>query len=165
MITMELTPKDHLTKEERYTELLLQAHAVIDPECGWVANYANICALIQSSFSHLWCGFYFVNGNGKLELGPFQGPVACTLIGYGKGVCGKAWKDAQTIVVPDVHQFDGHIACSGMSNSEIVVPIVQNGTVIGVLDIDSIHFGQFDNTDQLYLEKLVQLLAPLPVKF
>jgi L-methionine (R)-S-oxide reductase len=153
------------SKEERYQAMLAQANALIDPTVGWVANYANITALIQHFFQHWWCGFYFVNRNNQLELGPFQGPLACTLIGYDKGVCGKAWASCKTIIVPNVHHFDGHIACSSESNSEIVLPIVRGEIVVGVLDIDSIHFNHFDETDKTCLEKLLELMPDIGVKF
>ncbi len=149
------------TKSEQYEQLLTQVKALIDPNCSWLANYANICAAIQDNFHHWWCGFYFVNTNNQLELGPFQGPVACTLIPYNKGVCGSSWAKKETILVPDVHKFEGHIACSSESNSEIVIPIIQNNMVIGVLDIDSINFSQFDEIDQHYLESIVELLPEI----
>ncbi len=144
-------------KIEKYEDLLKEISGLIDPACGPIANYANISAAITQKFKHWWCGFYLVNENHILELGPFQGPVACTLISYNKGVCGKAWAEAKTIVVPNVHEFEGHIACSSESNSEIVVPLFREGKVIGVLDLDSIHFNCFDDTDAQYLEKIVQL--------
>jgi L-methionine (R)-S-oxide reductase len=150
-----------LTKKEQYEQLLKQVESLIDPACSWLANYANVCAAIQDTFHHWWCGFYFVNTNRQLELGPFQGPVACTLIAYGKGVCGTCWQKRETIVVPDVHQFEGHIACSAAINSEIVVPLIQHGEVIGVLDIDSVNFNTFDDTDREYLEKIVKMLPEL----
>lgn len=152
------------TKAEQYKTLVSQVKALIDPACGWVTNYANVSAAIQQQFNHWWCGFYLINEHNQLELGPFQGPVACTLIDYGKGVCGKAWETATSIVVPDVHQFEGHIACSAESNSEIVIPIIQDGNVIGVLDIDSKHYNTFDETDRIYLEEVVEILADISVK-
>ncbi len=145
-------------KQELYEQLLIEADAVIDSNISWIGNTANLCALIQSHFQHWWCGFYFVNTNNQLELGPFVGPVACTLISHGKGVCGTAWKEQKTIIVPDVHQFEGHIACSAASNSEIVVPIFKGETTVAVLDIDSVEFNTFDETDQYYLERLVKRL-------
>lgn len=151
-------------KAAKYEQLLIQAEALIDEQCGWVTNYANICAAIQQTFNHWWCGFYLINTAGKLELGPFQGPVACTLIDYGKGVCGTAWERKESIVVPDVHQFEGHIACSSESNSEIVVPLIINGEIKGVLDIDSRAFSSFDETDRVYLEKLLAIPAFQRVK-
>jgi L-methionine (R)-S-oxide reductase len=145
-------------KETQYKDLLISIEALIDKRCEWVANYANVCAAIQQVFHHWWCGFYLVNKNNQLELGPFQGPVACTLIDFKKGVCGTAWAKKETIIVPNVHEFEGHIACSSESNSEIVVPILKNNQVIGVLDIDSIHFNQFDEKDKYFLEAIVKLL-------
>lgn len=142
-------------KEAKYKELLNQHSALMDPNIAWVGNAGNLIAAIQEAFKHWWCGIYVVNSNNQLELGPFQGPVACALIGFGKGVCGTAWKEQKTIVVPDVHQFEGHIACSSASNSEIVVPIFKNNQVVAVLDIDSIEFNQFDEMDAKYLEKMV----------
>ncbi len=146
------------SKVEQYEEVLKQAEGLIDRNCSDITNYANISALLKTTFNFWWCGFYLVNKNNQLELGPFQGPVACTLIGYGKGVCGTSWEKRSTIVVPDVHQFEGHIACSSASNSEIVVPIIKNNEVIGVLDIDSEHFNHFDEVDAKYLEKLVEMI-------
>jgi GAF domain-containing protein len=145
-------------KQELYEQLLKEADAVIDKHISWIGNAANLCALIQSHFKHWWCGIYYVNSNNQLELGPFVGPIACTLINYGKGVCGTAWKEQKTIIVPDVHQFEGHIACSAASNSEIVVPIFKDQTTVAVLDIDSVEFNTFDDTDQFYLEQLVARL-------
>ena len=153
------------SKAERYQALLPQIEALIDLNCGWVANYANVCAAIQQCFNHWWCGFYLINKNNQLELGPFIGPVACTLIDYNKGVCGKAWAQSNTIVVPNVHEFEGHIACSSESNSEIVVPIIYLNKVIGVLDIDSKYFDAFDNLDQEYLENMAKILGKIPVNF
>lgn len=153
------------TKSEQYRTLLKQVEALIDIECRWLANYANACAAIQQTFNHWWCGFYFVNANNMLELGPFQGPVACTLIAYNKGVCGTAWARQESIVVPDVHLFEGHIACSAESNSEIVIPVFENDKVIGVLDIDSRYKNEFDETDREFLEILVSKLARIRVKF
>ncbi len=146
------------SKEEKYILLSEQIRSLIDPNCGDIANYANICAAIYSEFKHWWCGFYIVNDNNMLELGPFQGPVACTLIGYNKGVCGTSWALKETVIVPDVHAFDGHIACSSESNSEIVVPRIVNGQVVAVLDIDSTSFAAFDETDRKYLEQIVAMI-------
>jgi len=153
------------TKAERYQQLLPQIEALIDINCKWIANYANVCAAIQQYFNHWWCGFYMVNAHNQLELGPFIGPVACTLIDFNKGVCGKAWTERKTIVVPNVHLFEGHIACSSESNSEIVVPVIANDQIIGVLDIDSKNFNEFDAIDQEYLEKVAKILAKIPVNF
>ena len=144
-------------KHQIYQSLSKQIEALMDPNAALISNYANMCAAIQSTFKHWWCGFYLVN-NQQLELGPFQGPVACTVIGFNKGVCGSAWAQKSTIVVPDVHQFEGHIACSSESNSEIVVPVFKNETVIAVLDIDSIYFNTFDEVDAMYLEQMVKWL-------
>jgi len=146
------------SKAERYEELLQKASGLIDKNCGDTANLANISALLKDTFNFWWCGFYLVNEKNQLELGPFQGPVACTLINFGKGVCGSAWERQESIIVPDVHQFEGHIACSSVSNSEIVVPFFRDNKIIGVLDIDSEHFNHFDTIDQTYLEKLLNLL-------
>ncbi len=164
-MSIEFTKSEPTNKLERYQTIVEQINALIDPNCSWVANYANVCAAIQQYFNHWWCGFYLVNPENKLELGPFQGPVACTLISYNKGICGASWAKKETIIVPNVHEFEGHIACSSESNSEIVVPIIQNNTVIGVLDIDSIQFNQFDEIDKEYLEKLMKMVAQIRVNF
>ncbi len=151
-----------MTKQDKqvlYEQLLIEVDAVIDSNISWIGNSANLCALIYAKFKHSWCGIYFINTNNQLELGPFVGPVACTLIAHGKGVCGTAWKEQKTIIVPDVHHFEGHIACSAASNSEIVVPIFKGETTVAVLDIDSVEFNTFDETDQLYLEQLVKRLS------
>ncbi len=147
-----------INKELQYQNLLSQIESLIDKRCEWVANYANVSAAIQQAFNYWWCGFYMVNKNNQLELGPFQGPVACTLIDFNKGICGTAWAKRETIIVPNVHEFEGHIACSSESNSEIVVPIIKNNQVIGVLDIDSQYFNQFDDIDKYYLEAIVKIL-------
>jgi len=145
-------------KQARYEALLHEIKALIDPNCGQIANFANVSAALYAALKPWWCGFYIVNQNGQLELGPFQGPVACTLIGFNKGVCGTAWATRKTVVVPDVHAFEGHIACSSESNSEIVVPLIRNGEVTAVLDIDSTEFNAFDETDRQYLEAILDLL-------
>lgn len=145
-------------KEELYTELLPQIKSLIEDEQDTIANMANIAAVLHETFGFWWTGFYRVIDN-TLVLGPFQGPLACTRIRKGKGVCGTCWATATTQVVPDVHQFPGHIACSSLSNSEIVVPIIQNGEVKAVLDIDSKDFNTFDETDKNWLEKLCLLLS------
>lgn len=142
------------TKEEKYTALIPQIQSLISYETDLVANLANVVAALKEQFGWFWVGFYLVKGD-ELVLGPFQGPVACTRIRKGKGVCGASWQEARTIIVPDVEQFPGHIACSSLSRSEIVVPIVRNGEVIGVLDVDSDLLDQFDETDQQYLEEIV----------
>lgn len=152
----ELVIPSSATKEEKYKTLLPQIDALIEPEGDLTANLANITAALHQSFGFWWTGFYLVKGN-QLVLGPFQGPVACTRIALGKGVCGTAWQQAQTIIVPDVDEFPGHIACSSASKSEIVVPIFSNGEVVAVLDVDSEHLAFFDDTDKIYLEQIAQL--------
>ena len=142
-----------MTKEERYEELLPRAQALLEGEDDLIARMANLAALLHSEFGFWWTGFYRVAGD-VLVLGPFQGPVACTRIPFGKGVCGSAWKQGGTIVVPDVDAFPGHIACSSESRSEIVVPVFRDGTVCAVLDIDSRELSTFDEVDAKYLEKL-----------
>ncbi|MBP5479086.1 MAG: GAF domain-containing protein [Bacteroidaceae bacterium] len=149
---------NNASKEDKYVTLLPQIEAVIDGEPDIIANMANIASMIQETFQFWWTGFYRVIDN-QLVLGPFQGPMACTRIKFGKGVCGTAWKEAQTIIVKDVDQFPGHIACSSASRSEIVVPLKVNGEVVGVLDIDSEKLSNFDSTDQKWLEKVAVLLS------
>ena len=147
-----------LSRAERYAAFFPQVAALIDAEVDWLANTANIIAAIKETFGFHWVGLYLVK-NESLVLGPFQGPPACTRIAHGKGVCGKAWELEATILVPDVEQFPGHIACSPLSKSEIVLPIFKSGKVIGVLDIDSeILFG-LDDTDQKGLEPIITLIA------
>lgn len=144
-------------KAEKYSLLYKQIAALIEGESDTIANMANIAAMIHHTFSFWWTGFYRVCGE-ELILGPFQGPLACSRIAYGRGVCGTAWKQQQTQVVPDVELFPGHIACSSLSRSEIVVPVWRNSEIVAVLDIDSEHISTFDTTDQEWLEKIVQLL-------
>lgn len=144
-------------KAERYQEMLKVISSVIEGEDDLIANMANITAIIKSYFSFFWIGFYVVKEN-QLVLAPFQGPLACTRIGYGKGVCGSAWKEKKTFVVPDVDAFPGHIACSSKSKSEIVIPLIKEETVWGVLDIDSDKLATFDLIDQEYLEQVADLL-------
>lgn len=146
-----------MNKEQKYQEIYKQIESVVDGEPDQIANMANTAALLHEAFGFWWTGFYIVK-DGVLVLGPFQGPVACTRIGFGKGVCGTSWERKETIVVPDVHQFPGHIACSSLSNSEIVVPLFHGDDVYAVLDIDSKDFSTFDSTDQFWLEKIVRLL-------
>lgn len=146
-----------MNKEERYGRLLPQAAALCDGEADMIAKMANVIALLHGEFGFWWTGFYRVVGD-ELVLGPFQGPLACVHIGFGRGVCGTAWKERQTIVVPDVEQFPGHIACSSESRSEIVVPMFKDGEVIAVLDIDSRHLATFDDVDRRCLEQLVGLM-------
>ena len=144
-------------KTARYETLYRQAQAVLESENDLTANMANLSAMIHREFGFWWTGFYRVC-NEELVLGPFQGPIACTRIAYGKGVCGTAWERQETIVVPDVEEFPGHIACSSESRSEIVVPVWRDDKVIAVLDIDSEKLGTFDETDKVWLEKIVSLL-------
>ena len=148
------------TKEEQYSLVYKQIASLIAGENDAVSVMANISAMLHDCFGFWWTGFYRVEG-GELILGPFQGPVACMHIGYGKGVCGTAWKERRTVVVPDVEQFPGHIACSSESRSEIVVPVVQKGAVVAVLDIDSRELETFDEVDAQWLEKIVLLLPPI----
>jgi L-methionine (R)-S-oxide reductase len=142
------------TKEEQYKTLLPQIKVLIEGEPDLIANLANICAALKEQFGWLWVGFYLVK-NDELVLGPFQGPVACTRISKGRGVCGAAWQQAQALIVPDVEKFPGHIACSSLSRSEIVIPLIKNNEVIGVLDVDSEWLDQFDETDKFFLEEVV----------
>ena len=144
-------------KNEKYELLYKQIVAVVATESDAIANMANVASMLHQTFKFWWTGFYRVVGN-ELVLGPFQGPMACTRIAKGKGVCGTAWSEGRTQVVEDVDKFPGHIACSSLSRSEIVVPIWRNNEVIGVLDIDSEHLATFDSTDQEWLERIVQLL-------
>ncbi len=172
-------------KEDIYREVLPQIESVISSEVDLVANLANVCAILKEVFNHFWVGFYIVKGNcgyaslpesqtvtvqnscvaapGNFELvlGPFQGPLACTRIKFGRGVCGAAWREKKTLVVPDVDKFPGHIACSSLSRSEIVVPVIKKGTVVAVLDIDSKDLSSFDATDARHLESLSEMLSNL----
>ena len=157
-----------MTKQEKYQTLLPQIEALVAGETDAIANMANVAAALHEAFGFWWTGFYQVRsegvselaskGKGELVLGPFQGPVACTRIPYGRGVCGTAWQRVETVIVPNVHEFAGHIACSSASNSEIVVPILHDGRVVAVLDIDSTDFAAFDETDKNFLEKIVAFL-------
>ncbi len=144
------------SKEAQYKALIPQIKALIDGEVDLIANLANTAAALKQQFEWWWVGFYIVK-NDELVLGPFQGPIACTRIKKGRGVCGKCWQDAATVIVPDVDQFEGHIACSSQSKSEIVIPLIKDGIVWGVLDIDSVDFNSFDDLDKLYLEELVSI--------
>ena len=145
------------TKQERYEALLPQIKAVIEGESDLIANMANVAAMLHETFGFWWTGFYRVIGE-ELVLGPFQGPMACTRIRKGRGVCGAAWLKEETQVVPDVDKFPGHIACSSASRSEIVVPVFQDGNIVAVLDIDSAQLATFDETDRQYLERIVKIL-------
>ena len=149
-----------MTKSERYTLLQKQVESLVAGESDRTANLANAASAIHEAFGFWWTGFYLVKEN-QLVLGPFQGPVACTRIPYGKGVCGTAWERRQTVIVPDVEQFPGHIACSSASRSEIVVPLLRGGEVLGVLDIDSRELATFDAEDAAGLEPLAARLAAL----
>lgn len=144
-------------KEEKYALLYKQIISLVESENDTIANMANVAAMIHYTFRFWWTGFYRVVGE-KLILGPFQGPLACSRIAYGRGVCGTAWKEKCTQVVPDVEQFPGHIACSSASKSEIVVPLFKDGEVVAVLDIDSENLATFDETDRLWLERIVEKL-------
>jgi GAF domain-containing protein len=145
------------SKEEQYLNLLPQIKGLLHGEDDLVANLANICAALKEQFGFFWVGFYLVK-NEELVLGPFQGPVACTRIKKGRGVCGAAWERNEILIVPDVEKFPGHIACSSISKSEIVLPIRNNNEVIGVLDVDSELLNHFDLTDAKYLEKIIELI-------
>ena len=145
------------TKQERYEALLPQIKAVIEDENDLIANMANVAAMLHETFGFWWTGFYRVVGE-ELVLGPFQGPIACTRIKKGRGVCGTAWQQEETQVVPDVDKFPGHIACSSLSRSEIVVPVKQGEDIIAVLDIDSAELNTFDHTDRHFLEEIVSML-------
>jgi len=148
------------TKEEIYKTLLPQIKSLIEDEEDLIANLSNVVAVLKETFGFFWVGFYFVKGD-DLVLGPFQGPLACTRIKYGRGVCGTAWKEVRTQLVSDVDAFPGHIACSSLSRSEIVVPLINDGVVWGVLDIDSAELNSFDEIDKQYLEKLAEMLLSL----
>jgi GAF domain-containing protein len=145
------------TKAEQYEALLPQIKGLLDGETDLIANLANIAGALKEQFGWLWVGFYIVREE-QLVLGPFQGPVACTRIRYGKGVCGTAWKEATTLIVPDVEQFPGHIACSSLSKSEIVIPVIRENKVKAVLDVDSTVLNDFDTIDQQYLEAIIELI-------
>ena len=146
------------TRQEQYQSLLPQVKALLDGEPDLVANLANIAAALKEQFNWLWIGFYLVK-NEDLVLGPFQGPVACTRIKKGRGVCGAAWLEQRTLIVPDVEKFPGHIACSSLSRSEIVVPLFNNNQFMGVLDVDSQDLNEFDEVDQYWLEQFVALIS------
>lgn len=155
-----MTEDLHITKgskEEQYLNLLPQIKGLLLGEDDLVANLANICAALKEQFGFFWVGFYLIK-NEELVLGPFQGPVACTRIKKGRGVCGASWERNEILVVPDVEKFPGHIACSSISKSEIVLPIRRNNEVAGVLDVDSELLNHFDQTDAIYLEKIIDLI-------
>lgn len=145
------------TKSEQYDSLLSQIKGLLEGENDLVANLANITGALKEQFGWLWVGFYLVKED-QLVLGPFQGPVACTRIQKGKGVCGSAWEQEKTLIVPDVEKFPGHIACSSRSRSEIVIPLIADKRVFGVLDVDSEQLNTFDETDASYLKKIIELI-------
>lgn len=145
------------SKEEQYQSLIPQIEGLLYGETDLIANLANIAAALKEQFKWFWVGFYLVK-NDELILGPFQGPVACTRIAKGRGVCGTAWDKAETLIVPDVDAFPGHIACSSLSRSEIVLPLFSHGEVIGVLDVDSSELNEFDETDAKYLTQVINLI-------
>jgi L-methionine (R)-S-oxide reductase len=153
----DLTIITSADKTAQYKSLIPQIEALITGEEYLIANLANICAALKEQFNWFWVGFYLVKGN-ELVLGPFQGPVACTRIAMGKGVCGTAWQQAETLIVADVDEFPGHIACSSLSRSEIVLPLFNGNEVVGVLDVDSEHLSHFDGVDKQYLEQVVKLV-------
>ena len=155
-------------KVEEYESLTPQIKGLLDGEPDLIANLANVVAALKEQFGWLWVGFYLVKPSSNIDmrdeyeelvLAPFQGPVACTRIKKGKGVCGSSWANATTLIVPDVEKFPGHIACSSLSKSEIVVPVIRNNKVVAVLDVDSNEYDQFDNTDKKYLEQIVNLIS------
>ena len=148
----------HGSKEEEYQSLMPQLKGLLTGETDLIANMANVAAALKEQFGWFWVGFYVVK-NKELVLAPFQGPVACTRIKKGRGVCGSCWQQAKTLIVPDVEQFPGHIACSSLSKSEIVIPIIRNKEVVAVLDVDSEEYNFFDDIDQKYLETIVGLIS------
>ncbi len=145
------------SKKEQYEALIPQIKGLLDGEPDLIANLANIAAALKEQFSWFWVGFYLVKKD-QLVLGPFQGPVACTRIAIGRGVCGTSWAEAKTLIVSDVEKFPGHIACSSLSKSEIVIPLFHNNEVVGVLDVDSSELDSFNTIDQQFLEQIVQLI-------
>jgi L-methionine (R)-S-oxide reductase len=156
-VAEELILSTSTHKQERYNALLPQIQSLITGEPDVVANLSNIAAALKQAMGFFWVGFYIVKNN-ELVLGPFQGPIACTRIGFGKGVCGAAWKEKKVMLVPDVEQFPGHIACSSASKSEIVLPAFKNGEVALVLDVDSDKLNDFDETDAVALQKLMRAI-------
>lgn len=153
----ELIISNSIDKQERYKTLLPQIESLVAGETDVIANLSNVAAALKQTMDFFWVGFYLVK-DGELVLGPFQGPIACTRIAYGKGVCGAAWKEQKTIIVPDVDQFPGHIACSSSSKSEIVLPAFKHGEVALVLDVDSDRLSDFDETDKGALEKVMKII-------
>jgi len=144
-------------KAEQYQSLILQIKGLLDGEPDLIANLANVVGALKEQFDWLWVGFYLVK-HDELVLAPFQGPVACTRIKKGRGVCGTSWAKSETIIVPDVEKFPGHIACSSLSKSEIVIPVIRNNEVVAVLDVDSKEYNEFNETDKQYLEEIVSLI-------
>ena len=144
-------------KREQYQSLIPQIKALLEGETDLIANLGNVSAALKEQFNFFWVGFYLVKGD-QLVLGPFQGPVACTRIAPGRGVCGSAWQEKKTFIVPDVDAFPGHIACSSASKSEIVIPVIRNDEVIAVLDVDSEQLDQFDGDDEKYLSQIIELI-------
>lgn len=157
MMAEDLIITKAASKTEQYESLIPQIAALLDGETNLIANLANVCAALKEQFNWFWVGFYLVH-ESELVLGPFQGPVACTRIKKGKGVCGSSWERAEVIVVPDVDQFPGHIACASASKSEIVLPLYNGDEIIGVLDVDSEHLAHFDAVDHLYLNQILKLI-------
>lgn len=153
----DLTIDRNKTKAEQYESLIPQIMALLDGEEDFVANMANVSAALKEQFNWFWVGFYLVK-NDELVLGPFQGPVACTRIKKGKGVCGASWAQSKTLIVPNVDEFPGHIACATASKSEIVLPLIKDGEVIGVLDVDSEYLNHYDNIDSVYLQQVISIL-------
>ena len=160
-----IIPEKEATKKDKYELLLPQIRALVAAESDLIANISNMVAALKEGMRFLWIGFYFVKENNKgekeLVLGPFQGPVACTRIQFGKGVCGASWKEKKIIIVPDVDNFPGHIACNSLSRSEIVLPVFKNNEVAIVLDVDSERLSNFDETDEKYLQKIVQMMEEM----
>lgn len=154
----DLTLLTNATKEEKYQSLIPQIEGLLYGESNLIANLANIAAALKEGLGFFWVGFYLVDSDEELILGPFQGPVACTRIRKGKGVCGSAWRDEKTVIVPNVDEFPGHIACASASKSEIVLPVYSNDKIIAVLDVDSDELNDFDEIDQKYLEKIISLI-------
>jgi len=153
----DLTITRNATKEEQYLSLIPQIEALLYGETDLIANLANVCAALKEQFNWFWVGFYLIK-DSELVLGPFQGPVACTRIKKGKGVCGASWERREVLIVPDVDQFPGHIACASASKSEIVLPLYNGDDIIGVLDVDSEYLAHFDEVDHIYLNKIVKLI-------
>ena len=153
----DLTITRNISKEEQYQSIIPQIEALLYGETDFIANLANVAAALKEQFNWFWVGFYLVKQD-ELVLGPFQGPVACTRIKKGKGVCGASWEQAAAIIVPDVDAFPGHIACASASKSEIVLPLIVNGEVMGVLDVDSDELDKFDDTDRSYLEQVITII-------